>query len=92
MEQINRTIENYRPVVALTRGAITESLHFAAIAVVDADGNLIAGLGNPETVSFLRSTAKPLQVITLVEDGGMEQFGFSEEELSLMCASHCGTG
>jgi L-asparaginase II len=77
--------------VELTRGNITESLHFGAAAVVDSGGRLLAGLGNPEAVTFLRSTAKPLQAITLVEDGGIDHFGFTDEEVSLMCASHCGT-
>jgi len=81
----------YAPAVVLTRGDIVESLHRAAVAVVDAGGTLLASLGSAETVTYLRSTAKPLQAITLVENGGMGHFGFSHRELSLMCASHCGT-
>ncbi len=62
-----------------------------AIAVVDADGHLLASYGNPETVAYMRSSAKPIQAISFVEDGGMEKFGFTDEELSLICASHHGT-
>lgn len=79
------------PVAELIRGSLLESLHLGAIAVVDAAGKLLASLGNPNQLAFLRSTAKPLQAISFVEAGGMEAFGFSEEELALMCASHCGS-
>ena len=79
------------PLVELSRGTIMESLHLGAIAVVDAGGRLIAGCGNPDSVFFLRSSAKPLQAISFVEDGGMERFGFTDEELALICASHYGT-
>ena len=82
---------DYLPVVELTRGAITESVHLGSIAVVDADGHLLASYGNADTVTFLRSSAKPIQAISFVEDGGMEAFDFTEEELSLICASHHGT-
>ena len=61
---------DYIPVVILTRSSITESIHYGAIAVVEAGGQLLASYGNPDNVTFLRSTAKPLQAISLVEDGG----------------------
>ncbi|MFN2557210.1 MAG: asparaginase [Nitriliruptorales bacterium] len=38
-----------------------ESCHYGHLAVVDADGQLIGGLGDPAHVTFLRSTAKPFQ-------------------------------
>lgn len=81
----------YVPLVVLTRGEIVESLHYGALAVVDSQGRLLAAAGDPMTVTFLRSTAKPFQAMPLVEDGGMERFGFTEAELALMCASHSGT-
>jgi len=34
---------------------------------------------------------KPLQALPFVEDGGPEHFGLTEEELSILCASHRGT-
>ncbi len=91
MNQIHSLQHGCLPLVELTRGSITESLHCGAIAVVDAAGRLIAGYGNPDSVFYLRSSAKPLQAISFVEDGGMQRFGFSDEELSLICASHYGT-
>jgi L-asparaginase II len=53
----------YQPVFEVTRGRIVESLHYGAAAVVDSGGHLLASLGDPETVTFLRSSAKPFQVL-----------------------------
>jgi L-asparaginase II len=42
-------------------------------------------------VAFLRSSAKPFQVLPFVEAGGMEYFGLTPRELSIACASHEGS-
>ena len=72
----------------MTRGGRTESLHRVHVAVVDSGGRLIGGCGDPRRVAFYRSAAKPFQALPLVEDGVMERFGMTEEELALCCASH----
>jgi L-asparaginase II len=78
------------PTVELTRGGIVESLHHGAIAVADAQGNLVASYGDPQAVTFLRSSAKPFQALPLVECGATEKFGFTRREIALACASHKG--
>ncbi len=85
------TTEHYSPIVEATRGRIVESIHYGAIAVVDAQGNLLASLGDPETVTFLRSTAKPFQALPFVERSGDLDYGFTPRELAVICASHSGT-
>jgi L-asparaginase II len=82
---------SFRPIFELTRGEVTESTHYGAIAVVDSHGKLLASYGDPDTVTFLRSSAKPFQVLPFVERRGVEHFGFSEKELALACASHEGS-
>jgi L-asparaginase II len=52
---------------------------------------LIASYGDPQTVAFFRSSAKPFQVLPFVERGGVEYFQFTPRELSLSCASHEGS-
>jgi len=79
------------PLYELTRGNTVESIHSGAIAVVDSTGKLLAKYGNPELVTFLRSSAKPFQALPLMEEGGQEHFGFTPREIALMCASHSGT-
>jgi len=79
------------PLVEVTRGTIVESIHFGAFVVTDNTGRIIASAGNPETFTYLRSSAKPFQVLPFVESGGVERFGLTERELTVMCASHHGT-
>jgi L-asparaginase II len=78
------------PLLELTRGRLVESVHWGSIAVVDSSGKLIASHGDPHMVAFLRSSAKPFQVLPFVEHGGVEHYGYTERELSLSCASHDG--
>jgi L-asparaginase II len=80
-----------QPLVEVTRGPIVESIHFGSYVVVDAAGKILASAGNPETVTYLRSSAKPFQVLPFVERGGVEHFGLSDRELAILCASHHGT-
>ena len=80
-----------QPLFETTRGQTVESVHYGSIAVVDSNGKMIASYGDPQTVAFLRSSAKPFQVLPFVERGGVEHFGFTPRELSLSCASHEGS-
>lgn len=75
----------------VTRGNIVESAHYGSLAVVDSNGRLISSYGDPQAVAFLRSSAKPFQVLPFVERGGVEYFQFSPRELALSCASHEGS-
>jgi L-asparaginase II len=77
--------------VEVVRGAVAESVHRISAAVVDADGNLRASAGDPDFFTFLRSAAKPLQALPLVDDGAVDRFGITPEELALCCGSHSGT-
>lgn len=88
---MNNLTNSYQPVFELTRGEIVESVHFGAFAVVDSRGTLLASAGDPQLVTFLRSSAKPFQALPLIERGGHEKFGFTPKEIALMCASHSGT-
>lgn len=81
----------FQPVLEVTRGQIVESTHYGCIAVVDSHGKLLASYGDPQTVAFMRSSAKPFQALPFVERGGVEHFGLSEKELALACASHEGS-
>jgi len=82
---------DFAPMLEVTRGPIVESLHFGALAIVNVDGEVLFSLGNAQAFCYLRSSAKPFQVLPFVEAGGPDAFGLSERELALMCASHSGT-
>lgn len=81
----------YEPLFELTRGETVESVHDGAVAVVDVYGNLLAWFGDPEAITFLRSTAKPFQALPFIQHGGHEFFGLTQKEIALICASHSGT-
>jgi L-asparaginase II len=81
----------YQPVFELTRGNNVESIHFGAAAVVDSLGRLLAWYGDPKLVTFMRSSAKPLQALSFIEAGGDQAFHLTSKEIAILCASHAGT-
>ncbi len=76
--------------VEVTRGALVESRHCGAVAVVDADGGVVLSLGDVSNPVFPRSAVKVMQALALVESGAADRYGFGDEELALACASHGG--
>ncbi|HTR06036.1 MAG TPA: asparaginase [Paraburkholderia sp.] len=84
------TLPSHIPLAVATRNAHIERVHWGSVAVVDADGVLLAYAGDPQAFVFSRSTLKPFQALAFVRDGGPEHFGFTDEELALTCASHGG--
>jgi L-asparaginase II len=72
----------------LTRGGIVESVHDGVVVAVESTGAVIGAAGDPETVAFFRSSAKPFQAIPVIESGAADRFGFTPSDLALCCASH----
>jgi len=72
------------------RGETVESLHRGHLIVVSGESETLFALGNPETVTFWRSSAKSFQAIPFLRNGVAEAFGFSEKEIALACGSHSG--
>ncbi len=86
----NQQIPLAEPLVEVRRGGITESRHRGHVVAIEPDGNIVASLGAPHNVTFLRSSAKPFQALPLLTTGAAERFGFTDEEVALACASHNG--
>jgi L-asparaginase II len=76
--------------VELWRGAIVESFHRGAFAVVDAGGGVRREGGDIDRPVYPRSAVKGLQALPLVASGAAERFGLADQELALACASHGG--
>lgn len=89
-EDRSKGIPPAEPLVEVRRGSITESRHRGHVVAVDGDGGIVARLGSPETVTYLRSSAKPFQAIPLVASGAADHFHFTEKEIAIACASHNG--
>ena len=78
------------PLVEVWRGPIVESLHRGHLVAVDGAGQAVAELGAPQTVTFIRSSAKPFQAIPLITSGAADRFGFTDQEIAIACGSHSG--
>jgi L-asparaginase II len=73
------------------RGAVVEASVRGHVAVVDAQGRLIAGAGDPETLTTMRSAVKPLQALAFIESGAAAAIGAGDSEVAIACASHGAT-
>lgn len=85
------TKNRFEPAVTVYRGDGVEAVHHIAVAVVNNEGRLTHYVGDPSFNVMTRSSIKPFQLMPLVASGAAEKFGFSNEQLSIMCGSHNGT-
>ncbi len=74
--------------VEVYRNKVLESFHRGVVCVVDRNGNIIYSEGDIQQICYPRSAMKLIQVMPLLELGGMERFGFTLEEIAVMCGSH----
>ena len=81
---------NPEQIVEVWRGPIIESRHRGHLVAVDGTGATVASLGSPDTVTFLRSSAKPIQALPSLVSGAADRFGFTEQEIAISCGSHNG--
>jgi L-asparaginase II len=89
-DKSNADVPIAEPLVEVRRGSITESRHRGHIVAVDADGQIVAKLGAPQLVTYLRSSSKPFQAIPLIASGAADHFRFDEKEIAIACGSHNG--
>lgn len=75
-------------VYTVSRGNLAENIIRADIAVCDSEGNLIKSVGDPQKVCYMRSCAKPIQALAVIESGAQSRFHFDNKELAIFCASH----
>ncbi len=74
------------PLVRVVRSGLEESVHLGHVAVCDADGRLVASLGDPRRRVFARSCTKPIQAaVSLAAIGDLR---LSDREIAVMCSSH----
>jgi L-asparaginase II len=72
------------------RGKEVESAHRGNLVVVDKEYKVVYSIGEPGMRTYWRSAAKPFQVLPMIEAGGIEKYGFEDEEIAVMTASHGG--
>jgi L-asparaginase II len=72
------------------RSGFVESRHLGVAAVADADGRLLANIGDPGLVVYLRSSAKPFQALAVRGLGVEDALGLGQVALAGACGSHNG--
>ena len=78
------------PMVRVERGGVEEALHPGHLVVADADGHISTAIGNPERVTYYRSSAKPFQALAALRTGIVDRFDLTQEDIAIMAASHSG--
>ncbi|RUT31044.1 asparaginase [Arsenicitalea aurantiaca] len=79
------------PILVQTiRGNWVENRHRGAMVLADAEGQIVASLGDTDWPVFPRSAIKSMQALAMVGAGAIERFALSDEDLALACASHHG--
>jgi L-asparaginase II len=77
------------PLVTVIRSGVEEAVHLGSVAVVDADGGIVAAAGDPDLVAFTRSCSKPFQAAASLSLIGDEE-DLTGAEIAVMCGSHSG--
>src|SRR2546423_14849071 len=78
------------PLVSVERAGVAEAIHLGLLAVVGADGQVRARLGDPDHLTYFRSGAKPFQSIGSLGTGIASRFDLRPEHVAIMSASHNG--
>lgn len=76
--------------VEVRRGEEVESFHRGALAIVNAEGDLLAAWGDVERPIFPRSAVKMIQALPLILSGAADRFALTDTQIALACASHSG--
>jgi len=70
----------------VVRSGFVEGCHWGSLVALDADGDELWRVGDPDHPVFPRSSNKPLQAVGMLGSG----LGLDGELLALACASHSG--
>lgn len=73
------------------RNKTVESVHYGSVVVTDRDGNILYYAGDPEMVTYTRSSLKPFQFTAVYESGATKRFGHSLRQMAIMIGSHNGS-
>jgi L-asparaginase II len=71
------------------RNGDVESVHRISLVALEA-GKPAMVRGAVDHSVFMRSCAKPFQGLTVVESGAVDAYGFSGDEIAVICGSHPG--
>lgn len=70
------------------RGDLLECTHYGHICIVGDNENIEYYVGDVDFVSYLRSSAKPIQAIPVIKHGLQEKYKFTHKETTILTGSH----
>ncbi|MFN3495537.1 MAG: asparaginase, partial [Hydrogenophaga sp.] len=77
------------PMAVVYRGGYPENIHHGSLAVVNAQGQLLASVGDVHSSLFTRSSLKPFQAMPLIARAA-DRLNLDDADVALLCASHSG--
>lgn len=77
-------------VCEVTRSGRVESVHLGCAAIADSGGSLLAQAGDASLRTYVRSAAKPIQLLAMLEAGLDPGNSLDSRSLAIMAASHGG--
>ena len=83
----NKHLPKPELLLKIIRGNTIESLHYGWICVLNKDKKVTYKKGNIYDYAYLRSVAKPIQAISIIEN----KIKITDPELAIVCASHSGS-
>ncbi len=78
------------PLAVATRAGAVESVHYGSIVVCDGAGRSVHACGDPDALTWTRSTLKPFQALALLSHPGFPALAFEDADVAIVCASHSG--
>ncbi len=82
--------QGFVPLAEVRRAGVTESVHYGAVAVTNARGDILYAAGDPRKTVFARSALKPFQAAPFFTSDGVRRLGLTLDEAAVLCASHSG--
>lgn len=76
--------------VEVYRGGVLESFHRGVICILDRNENVVYKEGDIRQLCYPRSALKFFQQLPMLMSGAAESFGFSVQDIAIMCGSHNG--
>ncbi len=89
MNRVNRHNSSLLEVQLLREG-IVESTHKVHAVACDDRGRILASAGDADVGSFMRSSLKPFQALSLTTSGTLDHFHLTDKDLAIICSSHHG--
>jgi len=83
MKEVRKLVNEYR-------SDVLDLVHFGHLVIVNEASNVIFKVGDPDVITFYRSSSKPVQALPVIERCLDKLYGFTDEETVLFGGSHCG--